>query len=347
MTKATVGGLIVRVEGDIEKILLTKRAIEPFKDYWSLPGGHIEKQEKAVEAVIREVKEETNLTFEPKFFMYNDEIFKKPDFHAVVLVFFGSATGKIRIQEEEVSDCKWFTTSEALKLNLAFNHKEIILSYALRNRTPSEQERDGIIEEFKALRQEMNTVFSTRIWGVATYLILVAGIMASIHKVSLPIGLLLLIYTSIPFILHTATRERTRIRIGSYIREVLEKQYQGLKWETCLRRWRRTFFKEGKLKGIVTTLLHVISLSGINLMIPIVAFIGLLFPEAILENSTSNYLDIYILLGGFGLIFCLLSYVYFMRIYSRTKSYDAEFAQIRIETEIGKIAEKNTSCIEC
>lgn len=344
MTKATVGGLIVGVDGDTEKILLTKRTINPFRDCWALPGGHIEKGEKAIDAVIREVKEETALTFEPNFMMYNDEIFKEQDFYAVPLFFAGSATGEIRLPQEEVSDCKWFTISEALKLDLAFNHKDIIQAYALKNRDLSEQEQAGILEEFRALRQEMNTVFNTRIWGVATYLILAAAIMASIHKVSLSMGLLVLIYAAIPFILHTATRERTRLRIASYIKEILEKQHQGLKWETCLGKWRETFFKENKQRGIISRLLHIISLSGINLVIPLIAFIGLLFPEGLIENLSSKHLNFFRWLGGFGLLLCLLSFIYFIRIYSKAKSYNAEFARIRVETDMRKIAGRNKNC---
>lgn len=43
------------------EILLTQRAVEPGKGYWCLPGGFIELGESAEEAVIRELKEETNL----------------------------------------------------------------------------------------------------------------------------------------------------------------------------------------------------------------------------------------------------------------------------------------------
>lgn len=346
MTKATVGGLIIRVDEYTEKILLTKRKVKPFCSHWSLPGGHIKEEEKAIDAVIREVREETGLIFEPIFMVYNDEIFKEHKFYAVALFFAGSATGEIRIQKEEVSDCKWFTISEALEQNLAFNHKDIIQAYVLRNRYLSEPEQAGILEEFRALRQEMNTVFYTRIWGVATYLILSAGIMASIHKVSLPFGLLILIYTAIPFILHTATRERTRLRIGLYIKEVLERQHQGLKWETCLKKWRKSFFKEDEKRGIITRLIHIISISGINLMIPLAAFIGLLFPEVLLENSSIKHLDLFRWLGGFGFLFCLLSFIHFIRIYSKNRRSSAEFARIRLEMEIRKIAERNKKCSE-
>ena len=43
------------------KILLVKRAIEPAKGEWGLPGGFIELGETPNDGAIRELKEETNL----------------------------------------------------------------------------------------------------------------------------------------------------------------------------------------------------------------------------------------------------------------------------------------------
>src|ERR1700686_4860111 len=46
-------------------VLLVERGREPLKGYWSLPGGAIEAGESLVEAVRREVLEETSLEIEP------------------------------------------------------------------------------------------------------------------------------------------------------------------------------------------------------------------------------------------------------------------------------------------
>ena len=47
------------------KILLIRRAAEPFKGMWAVPGGRIEDDETAEECLIREMEEETGLTVEP------------------------------------------------------------------------------------------------------------------------------------------------------------------------------------------------------------------------------------------------------------------------------------------
>ena len=44
-----------------ERLLLVKRAVEPGKGLWGLPGGFIELNETPDQAAIRELKEETNL----------------------------------------------------------------------------------------------------------------------------------------------------------------------------------------------------------------------------------------------------------------------------------------------
>ena len=126
MPQATVAAIVTSEDSDTGEVLLTRRRIEPFKDQWCLPGGHIDQYEPAKEAVAREVKEETGLDFEARFFGYFDEIIPERGIHAVVLVFEGRARGEIRIQEDEVTDIRWFSLEETHSLDLAFTHNEIL-----------------------------------------------------------------------------------------------------------------------------------------------------------------------------------------------------------------------------
>ena len=57
-TGKTVDAVIEDAQGNI---VLIKRKYPPFKDYYALPGGFIEKGENPKQAIRREVKEETNL----------------------------------------------------------------------------------------------------------------------------------------------------------------------------------------------------------------------------------------------------------------------------------------------
>lgn len=56
----TVDVVIFSPEG--EKVLLIKRAREPFKGKWALPGGFVGMAEELKEAANRELEEETGLT---------------------------------------------------------------------------------------------------------------------------------------------------------------------------------------------------------------------------------------------------------------------------------------------
>ena len=56
-----VGAVIV----DGSRVLLVRRATEPLKGEWSVPGGMLELGEKLFDGVRREVLEETGLVVEP------------------------------------------------------------------------------------------------------------------------------------------------------------------------------------------------------------------------------------------------------------------------------------------
>jgi 8-oxo-dGTP diphosphatase len=136
IVKATVAAIITRQGNGIIEILLTRRTVQPFQGLLCLPGGHIDRFETATEAVIREVKEETGLDYEPRFFSYCDEIIPAQDWHAVVLVFTGTVTGVLRPAPAEVSEACWLSIAEALAQPLAFQHNDIITRYVNRPTVP-------------------------------------------------------------------------------------------------------------------------------------------------------------------------------------------------------------------
>lgn len=121
MPEATVAVLIEK-EG---KLLLTKRNVDPYKEYWVPPGGHIDENETAEAAAIREVKEETSLEIKPKFLFYHDEICSDVGVHHLVLVF-SAATDKEAQINEECADFGWFTLEEALKMKLGFRYHDLL-----------------------------------------------------------------------------------------------------------------------------------------------------------------------------------------------------------------------------
>ena len=73
-----VDGVIINNENEI---LFLKRENEPAKNEWWFPGGRLLKNEKLEDAIIRKVKEETNLDVEVvKYIGTTETIFDKGPF---------------------------------------------------------------------------------------------------------------------------------------------------------------------------------------------------------------------------------------------------------------------------
>jgi len=64
-SKPTAGALCVE-DG---RVLLARRAAEPFEGRWDIPGGFLEEGEDPVAGLRRELKEETGLDVEPQRFL--------------------------------------------------------------------------------------------------------------------------------------------------------------------------------------------------------------------------------------------------------------------------------------
>src|SRR6056297_840407 len=120
------------VDGIVEKngkIILIKRGRAPYKGFYAIPGGFIDWDETAEEAVIRELKEETNLNIKVKDFLnYYDSIKRDKDRRTISLVFVCELIDENKARDgDDASDFKWFTINELPEL--AFDHEKIINDY--------------------------------------------------------------------------------------------------------------------------------------------------------------------------------------------------------------------------
>ena len=104
--EVTVAAVITDQRNSGTWVLLTRRTGEPFKDRWCLPGGHIDPGELQIEAICREVEEETKLDFKPRFFGSFDENIPELNHHHLVQVYQGRAQGKPQLTAE-VKEVKW------------------------------------------------------------------------------------------------------------------------------------------------------------------------------------------------------------------------------------------------
>ena len=114
------------------KILLAKRAEEElgYKDTWSIPGGGPEFDEGIEEALHREIQEELGCKI--KEYKYFKSYYMKlaEDFIARAFYFYGDIEGEIKLNDE-LSEFQWFDINDSnlLKLNFAFNQKDVIKDF--------------------------------------------------------------------------------------------------------------------------------------------------------------------------------------------------------------------------
>jgi len=104
------------------------------KGHWDFPKGHIEENESAEEAMLRELKEETGIAsvkvipgFEERityFFKQNGETIKKE----VIFFLVESATKGVRLSFEHIG-YEWLPYKEAVK-KVTFNNAKQVLKKA-------------------------------------------------------------------------------------------------------------------------------------------------------------------------------------------------------------------------
>jgi ADP-ribose pyrophosphatase YjhB (NUDIX family) len=119
-----VGALILK-EG---KILLSKRLNEPAKGKWSIPGGMVELGETVKDAVMRETKEETNLSVvEPVLFDVVDSVDLddkgKVRYHYVIIDFFVKVKDGIPKADTDVEELVWVPLGEVEAYDLTSSFK--------------------------------------------------------------------------------------------------------------------------------------------------------------------------------------------------------------------------------
>jgi NADH pyrophosphatase NudC (nudix superfamily) len=109
------------------KILLAKRKVEPEKGKWDILGGFVEAGESIEDAVIREMKEETNLDVEITEYLGSvaDIYGGKPSLPILYKVKMADENQTPNPQDD-VEELAWFSTSEIPK-NPAFKNVEVII----------------------------------------------------------------------------------------------------------------------------------------------------------------------------------------------------------------------------
>jgi ADP-ribose pyrophosphatase YjhB (NUDIX family) len=111
------------------RILLGRRAGEPRTGYWDLPGGFVQEAELPLDAMRREVEEETGRVPEPLEFL---GMWNEPYFDRVVLCLTWIARLDPDVRAaDDLSELRWFAPEELPWDELAFSHYTPALRLAL------------------------------------------------------------------------------------------------------------------------------------------------------------------------------------------------------------------------
>jgi 8-oxo-dGTP diphosphatase len=125
----TVAVLVVifTVESDVLKVLLIRRSAEPFKEYWSLPGGLLRSGESLDKAAVRKLQDETGVT---DVFLEQLYTFCDLDGHGSVAVAYFALVDSRRahLARRRAWPPAWFTVADLPPL--AFENDKVI-DYAL------------------------------------------------------------------------------------------------------------------------------------------------------------------------------------------------------------------------
>jgi NAD+ diphosphatase len=127
-SKATVGALIE----DGERVLLARRAKEPFMGLWDIPGGFLEEGEHPHDGLRRELREETGLEVEPVDFLgvWMDRYGGDSTAEATLNLYWTARAFAGEPQAaDDVDDLRWFDRDELpAPGELAFQNVPLVLA---------------------------------------------------------------------------------------------------------------------------------------------------------------------------------------------------------------------------
>lgn len=122
------------VEHDGEILILYRQDYKPEGNTWGLPAGKVDAGENELEAMVRELGEETGLNIEPDALEYLEKLYVVyPTYQFIFHMFKLPVAQKpeVKIREAEHKTYQWKTPEEILKLDLIPDFDECLkISYA-------------------------------------------------------------------------------------------------------------------------------------------------------------------------------------------------------------------------
>lgn len=130
--KVAVDAIVFGYQNNQLYLLLIQQKFGTQESYWALPGGLVKNDESLLEAVKRELKEETNVivNYFEQLYTFGDDVNRDPRNRVISVAYFALVDpSKLQIKADSDADnVQWFNINEIPPL--AFDHK-IILEKAI------------------------------------------------------------------------------------------------------------------------------------------------------------------------------------------------------------------------
>jgi 8-oxo-dGTP diphosphatase len=111
------------------RVLLARRAVDPLRGYWDIPGGFLEAGEEPESGAVRELLEETGLRVQPRELlgMWIDRYGDGPDSVFTLNIYYlaDAPDGEPQAQDD-VAELRWFGPNE-IPDDMAFPHSRLVL----------------------------------------------------------------------------------------------------------------------------------------------------------------------------------------------------------------------------
>jgi ADP-ribose pyrophosphatase YjhB (NUDIX family) len=140
--EVAVGGVVVRAghDGRPVDLLLVERGRGPAVGRWSVPGGRVEPGERAADAVVREVAEETGLAVRVEGFLgWVERIDPAGGWHHVILDFRARALDEaaVPVAGDDAAAVRWCPVADLAGVDFVDGLLDFLVEHGIAGPTAS------------------------------------------------------------------------------------------------------------------------------------------------------------------------------------------------------------------
>lgn len=126
--KIAVDAIVFGYQNNQLYVLLIQQKFGSTESFWALPGGLVQNNESLLEAVERELKEETNVkvNYLEQLYTFGDDVYRDSRNRVISVAYFALVDAKkFNIKPDtDAENVNWFPITEIPKL--AFDHNKIV-----------------------------------------------------------------------------------------------------------------------------------------------------------------------------------------------------------------------------